>query len=365
MAEMAMVGVPTARALRSLPVSGLSINWPVGDWPAADLDPEVDAVVVNDVVSTVMAQPDHLGVTQALLVVHGGRIVVEAYGPDTDADTRLISWSTAKSMTHALVGMAVGDSLLDPDLPAPVPEWSGDERGRITLQHLLEMRDGLDFNEEYVDVGVSHVVDMLFADGKDDVAAYAASRPAAHRPGEVWNYSSGTTNIVSRIVGDAFAAQGQPIAEVVQRRLFDRLGMSSAVATFDAAGTFVGSSFVHATARDFARFGYLYLRDGVWPDHTGMPTRVLPEGWVEHGRTWTADDPGSTFAYGAHWWIWPDQPQSMAAHGYEGQYIVVLPERDVVLVRLGRTDAACRPALVSELRRLVAAFPTGSARSAS
>lgn len=330
-----------------------------------DPSPGADRPAIDEVVATVMSQPDHLGITQALLVVQGGRVVVEAYGPDTDASTTLISWSTAKSMTHALVGMATSDGLLDPAMPAGVPEWANDARSGITLQHLLEMRDGLEFNEEYVDVGGSHVVDMLFVAGKEDVAGYAASRPAAHPPGTVWNYSSGTTNIVSRLVGQAYAASGVAMQDVVQQRLFDRLGMASAVATFDEAGTFIGSSYVHATARDFARFGYLYLRDGVWPDDAGDPTRVIPAGWVDHGRTWTADDPGTTFAYGAHWWIWPDQPRSMAAHGYEGQYIVVLPERDLVLVRLGRTDATCRPALVSELRRLVAAFPTGSDWSAS
>jgi CubicO group peptidase (beta-lactamase class C family) len=346
-------------------VSRLATTWPGADWPTGHPDGDVDTALADDVVATVMSQADHLGTTRALLVVHRGRLVVEAYGPETDADTPLISWSTAKSMTHALVGMAVADGLLDPSLPAAVPEWSTDERSRITLQDLLEMRDGLDFNEEYVDVGVSHVVDMLFVDGKADVAAYAAARPAAHPPGAVWNYSSGTTNIVSRIVGQAFADAGTSMADVLQTRLFDRIGMSSAVATFDDAGTFIGSSFVHTTGRDFARFGYLYLRDGVWPDSAGRHEQVVPAAWVEHGRTWTADDPGSSFAYGAHWWIWPDQPRSIAAHGYEGQYVVVLPERDLVLVRLGRTDAACRPALVNELRRLVAAFPSGSAWSAS
>jgi CubicO group peptidase (beta-lactamase class C family) len=338
-------------------VTGLSNSWPRGEWPTGQLEPTVDGATVADVVATLMAQPDHLGTTLALVVVHGGRIVVEAYGPDTDENTTLISWSTAKSMTHALVGMAVDDGLVDLAAPAPVAEWADDERARISLQHLLEMRDGLDFNEEYVDVGGSHVVDMLFASGQADVAAYAASRPAAHAPGAVWNYSSGTTNIISRVLGEAFAAVGAPMVDVIQTRLFDRLGMSSATAKFDDAGTFIGSSFVYATARDFARFGYLYLCDGLWPDDAGTPERVLPAAWVDHARVATVVDPDSGFGYGAHWWIWPEEPRSLAAHGYEGQYIVVLPERDLVLVRLGRTDAACRPALVTQLRRLVAAFP--------
>lgn len=339
------------------PVQRPDTPWPTLEWPTADLADDVDSAVVGDVVDTLMAQPDELGVTLALVVVHRGRVVAEAYGPDTDADTTLISWSTAKSMTHALAGMAVGDGLLDVAAPAPVEEWAHDERAGITLQHLLTMHDGLDFNEEYVDVGVSHVVDMLFVDGKDDVAGYAAARPLAHTPGEVWNYSSGTTNIVSRIVGQAFASAGTTMETVLAERLLGPLGMASAVPKFDEAGTFIGSSFVYATARDFARFGLLYLRDGVWDG-----VRLIPEGWADHARTRSAVDEGSGFGYGAHWWVWPDQRDSLAAHGYEGQYIVVLPERDLVVVRLGKTDATLRPNLVPQLRRLMNAFPVGVAR---
>jgi CubicO group peptidase (beta-lactamase class C family) len=128
--------------------------------------------------------------------------------------------------------------------------------------------------------------------------------------------------------------------------------MTSAMPTLDARGTFIGSSFVHATARDFARFGLLHLHDGVVGD-----ARVLPEGWVEHGRTPTAVDEETGFGYGAHWWLWPDQPGSMAAHGYEGQYVVVVPERELVVVRLGKTPAERRPPVVEALRELVGAFP--------
>jgi CubicO group peptidase (beta-lactamase class C family) len=338
------------------PVQRPDTAWPTHGWPTSDPADDVDADTVHDVVAALMARPDELGVTRAVLVVHRGRIVAEAYGPDTDVDSTLISWSTAKSITHALVGIAVGDGLLDVEAPAAVPEWRGDERAAITLQHLLTMHDGLDFNEEYVDVGGSHVVDMLFVDGKDDVAGYAAARPLAHTPGTVWNYSSGTTNIVSRLVGEAFESAGTSTAAVLADRLFGPLGMSSAVATFDPAGTFIGSSFVYATARDFARFGLLYLRDGLWDG-----VRLLPEGWADHARTRSAVDEASGFAYGAHWWIWPDQRGSLAAHGYEGQYVVVVPERDLVVVRPGVTDASLRPNLVAQLRRMTSAFSAAAA----
>ena len=130
-----------------------------------------------------MAQPPELGLTLAVAVVHRGRLVAEAYGPDTAADTTLISWSTAKSVTHALVGLLVGDGRLQLHEPAPVAAWEGDARSRITLQHLLEMRPGLRFAEEYVDAGASDVIEMLFGAGQDDVAAFAAGLPARPRAG--------------------------------------------------------------------------------------------------------------------------------------------------------------------------------------
>ena len=139
--------------------------------------------------------------------------------------------------------------------------------------------------------------------------------------------------------------------EFLDERLFGPAGMTSANPRFDAAGTWIGSSYVHANARDFARFGELYLRDGMVGGE-----RVLPAGWVDHARVQVATDPESGGHYGRHWWIWPDQPRSVAAHGYEGQFVVVLPERDAVIVHLGQTDAAVRNHLVDRLRDVVAAL---------
>jgi len=140
----------------------------------------------------------------------------------------------------------------------------------------------------------------------------------------------------------------------LQSRLFGPIGMSSAAPKFDTAGTFVGSSYVYATARDFAKFGYLYLRDGTWDGH-----RLLPEGWVDEARTEVAVDPDPPhFGYGAHWWIHRDQPGSVSAHGYEGQYITVLPQRDLVVVQLSKVPSDVRAPLLAKLDRLVEAFPT-------
>ena len=322
------------------------VPWPTASWPVGEASPAASAVVAE-----LMAQPPELGLTLAVAVVHRGRLVAEAYGPDTAADSTLISWSTAKSVTHALVGLLVGDGQLQLHEPAPVPAWEGDERSRITLQHLLEMRPGLRFAEEYVDAGASDVIEMLFGAGQDDVAAFAAGFPLDHEPGTVWNYSSGTTNIVARIAGDVVGGGADSMRTFLQDRLFGPIGMASASPRFDDAGTFIGSSFLHATAQDFARFGYLYLRDGTWDG-----ARLLPEGWVDHARAAVPVPATEEFGYGAHWWLWREYPGAFAAHGYEGQYVVVVPDRDLVVVRLGKTPAELRPNLIGRLRALVDAF---------
>jgi CubicO group peptidase (beta-lactamase class C family) len=327
---------------------------------AAALDREIDAL---------FARPVDEGVSLAIVVQRHGEVVAERYGvrpanlfePESlpvTPDTPMISWSTAKSMTHAAVGILVGDGRIDPADPAAVPEWRGTEKEAITLLDLLEMLSGLAFVEDYVDGEASDVIDMLFGSGARDHAAYAAAKPLLHPPGTFWSYSSGSTNIVCRILGDVVAAPdaAPPEREAATRafldqRLFGPAGMPDADPRFDEAGNWVGSSYVHMPARQFARFGELYLRDGVVGD-----VRVLPEGWCEHGRTVVAHDPENGCDYGRHWWIWPDQPGSMAAHGYEGQYVIVLPQHDAVVVHLGKTDASARDRLVGRLRRVIDAL---------
>jgi CubicO group peptidase (beta-lactamase class C family) len=343
--------------LPPLPAQPAGVPWPTADWPTGPLPPGA-TTAVEAVVAEAFGPgntPDGpLGLTLALLAVHRGRLVLEAYGPDTGPDTPLISWSMAKSITHAAVGMLVGDGLLDPAAPAPVAEWAADERGAITLADLLAMRGGQHWVEEYVwsegDPTISHVIDMLFGSGKDDVAAYAAALPAEHPPGARWCYASGTTNVVARIAGEA-AGGTDAMRHLLHDRLFATLGMRSAVATFDAAGTFVGSSFVHATARDYARFGLLQLRDGTWDGR-----RVLPEGWADTARRPQAFDPERGEGYAWHWWTVPDGHGTFAASGYEGQRITVVPALDLVVVRLGKTPADRNPALADLQRRLVDAF---------
>ena len=182
-----------------------------------------------------------------------------------------------------------------------IAEWAHDGRSEITLRQLLQMRDGLDFVEDYIvdesGKSVSHVIDMLFGSGADDVATYARSRPLKNAPGSLWSYSSGTTNIICSVLRQHI--RGGDVAELLKQRIFDTIGMASATARGDAAGNFIGSSYVYATARDFAKFGYLYLRGGQWQNE-----QVIPREWVEAARVQHATDEESGHGYGLQWWIW-------------------------------------------------------------
>ena len=334
-------------------------SWPTLTWATAEVDGDADRLD-SALDRAFRRNPNRtLDLSLACVVVQRGRVVAERYGPRTTALTPLISWSMGKSILHAAVGIAVGDGLLDIDAPAPVPEWAGaeDPRRQITLRHLLAMRDGLDYVEDYVDAGTSNCLEMLFGEGAQDVAGYAASRPPAAAPDERFNYSSGTTNIVSRVLADALAGRDAApderraaTAAFLQDRLFGPIGMT-AEPRFDAAGTWVASSYVYAGARDFARFGYLYLRDGVWDGR-----RLLPEGWVDHARTWVSTDPEDGLGYGAQWWLYDDGLGTFAAKGYEGQAILCVPSLDLLVVRLGKTPAEHKPALEAWYRDLIGCF---------
>lgn len=293
-------------------------------------------------------------VTLAQLVLHKGEVVSEFYGPDVTAETTLISWSMAKSITHALVGIAQMEGFLHVDNSNLFPEWKQDDRRNITLQQLLEMRSGLSWVEDYVDGDASDVIEMLFGSGVHDNAGYAIAQPLVSIPGSEWVYSSGTTNIITRLLGNVLGdtpGSHENMERFMRTKLFGAITMQ-AEPKFDSVGTFVGSSYVYATAREFAKFGQLYLNDGKWDGK-----RILPEGWVNHARKQHVLDEEAGLGYGAHWWTLPGEHNSLVASGYEGQYIMVIPERDVVVVRLGKTVAAKRNSVVAGLREVIEQFP--------
>jgi CubicO group peptidase (beta-lactamase class C family) len=296
--------------------------------------------------------PD-LALSLAFVAVQGGRIVAERYGPGVNARTKLTSWSVAKSITQSFVGLAMADGAVDLDATPAAPEWADadDPRHAISLRHLMAMRSGLEFNEDYVDAGESHCLEMLFGEGAADMAGFAASQALAAPVDTLFNYSSGSTNIVSRAISSALGLDRAGTDAYLHERLFDPIGMGGAEPHYDGSGTFVGSSYVYATARDFARYGLLHLRDGMWEGR-----RILPEGWVDVARTARSgpDDDGEY--YGAFWWVWGDDHGTFAAQGYEGQLVAVVPDLDLVLVRLGKSPIAHRPALFEFYRDVISAF---------
>ncbi len=331
-----------------LPDQPTGVPWPTETWPIGPLPAGVELAGLLD---TAFDPDGPLAQTYAVVVVHRGRLVFERYaghlprsggqGRAVTAETPLLSWSVAKSVLHAAVGVLVGDGRLEIDRPADVPEWGAadDPRHAVTLRHLLEMRDGLAFAEEYEDADRSDVIPMLFGRGRADVAAFAADRPLAAPPGERFNYSSGTSNIVAGVVARR-VGPGERCRDFLGERLFGPIGMSSATVTMDDAGTWIASSFLYATARDFARFGLLYLRDGVWDG-----VRLLPEGWVDAGRTPRSIDPDGDGRFGRHWWTDAEATGRFWAAGHHGQFVDVVPALDLVLVRLGRTPTDRLPAV--------------------
>lgn len=337
-------------SLPPLPVQPAGTPYPTDDWPCADPSPALAAAIAPFLDTAFGGDgTGELGETHALLIVREGRLVIERYahgfGP---SDTRP-SWSMAKSVTHALAGLLVAEDGLDIHAPVEAPEWTqeDDPRRGVTLDHLLRMSSGLAFIEEYQPGRPSHVLEMLYGAGKTDMAAYAASLPAEHAPGTVWSYASGSTNIISRSLSQRLGGGRAGFERFMTERLFAPLGMRSATPKFDGSGVFIGSSYCFCTPRDYARFGLLYLRGGTWEGR-----QLLPASWIDYGRTPTPQPPDAPLGYGAHWWLSLGGPGSFSANGFEGQFILCLPESDTLIVRCGRTPLASREALAGWMKAL-------------
>lgn len=330
---------------------------PAGEWEQADPPPGWD---LERLTAPLFVPDGPYGETWAVAVAHRGRLVFERYGgrlpsfhgegEEVTASTGLLSWSVAKSVLHAALGVLVAEGRLDLDGSAPVAEWSdrGDPRRAITWRHLLTMRDGLDFVEDYdPDGGRSDVIQMLFG-GVEDMGGFAADRPLVAAPGSRYSYSSGTSNIISRLVA-GLVGPGPRYEAWLAERLFGPLGMRSAVPGMDGAGTWVASSYLRATARDWLRFGELYLRDG-----RCAGGRLLPPGWVDFGRAPISHDSGDLH-FGAHWWTENDEFGTFWADGYEGQTVTVCPALETVFVRFGRTPEGS-PAIPEWRREMVSSM---------
>ena len=285
--------------------------------------------------------PDSPKRTRAVVVVRGGRIVAERYGPNIDVDTPLPGWSMAKSATNALVGILVGRGRLTLEQSGLRREWSGadDARRAISVAQLLQMTSGLRFDDPNAGL-LNDVRRMVYLER--DTAAYAAAKPLVSSPGAVWRYSSGSTALLCALIESVSAEDDGGRMAFPRTALFDRIGMTSAVFERDGAGTLVGSAFLHATARDWARLGLLYLQDGVWEGE-----RILPDGWVAFSRR---PAPGSEGQAGAHFWLRVPaflRPKGAERRrlpsdaffmlGRDGQMVAIVPSRKLVAVRLGLT----------------------------
>jgi CubicO group peptidase (beta-lactamase class C family) len=291
--------------------------FPGTEWATGELPAGVESAAIDAAVETAFGAPDAAARVRSLVVVQGGRIVHERYHPLDGPDTIMASYSVAKSFASALIGMLVGDGLLTVDQPAPVAAWSdpADPRHAITIEHLLHMASGLEWTEEYGPD--SQALTML----RSPVASeYAASFPLEAQPGEKFEYSTGTTAILAGIITDTLGGVEQT-DDYIQTRLFDPLGITSTTLLRDGSGRWLGGLGADSTARDFARFGLLFLNDGVWDGQ-----RILPEGWVDYSSTPSATNP----QYGAQWWML--HPDSFEARGLFGQIVLVSQPHDLVLV---------------------------------
>jgi hypothetical protein len=268
------------------------------------------------------------GTPFAFVVLHEGKLVAERYRAGITADTKLLSWSMAKSFTNALAGLMYGDGLVDIFAPTGIPEWQGDARSAITLNDLLQMQSGLEWNEDY---GNRSDVNLMLH-REEDMGLYAINKPLVNEPGTVWYYSSGSTNIVMRYLRGKFASDKEFLT-YLRERLFAPLGIRNAYFEPDMSGTPVGSSYVYISARDYARFGQMYLDDGF-----AQGERILPEGWVKYTSTPAS---GSNDGYGAFFWMnkdkyWPDIPEDMFnCQGHDGQEVFIIPSKSLVVTVLG------------------------------
>ena len=280
--------------------------------------------------------------TRAVLVVYKDHIIAEKYDANFNKNSRLLGWSMTKSITGTLFGILQKQGKLDINKPAPIAEWKKDNRAKITLNDLLHMNSGLEWEEKYDKI--CDATEMLFQ--AEDMSRSQLEKPAAFAPNTHWNYSSGTTNLLSGIIRNQFKTH-QEYLDFWYSALLDKIGMHSAIIETDMAGNFVGSSYGWATARDWGKFGLLYLHKGNWNGE-----QLFEESWAKYVATPTNTSNGR---YGAQFWLnsggyFPDVPREMYyASGFQGQMVAIFPSKDLVIVHLGLSEKFDFNGLLSEV----------------
>jgi CubicO group peptidase (beta-lactamase class C family) len=320
------------------PPRPLQTNSQVDGFAPSIIVTPADPTIVAAMNRVFLERPDEpIKDVKAVVVVKSDQVIAERYATGFGIDTPLLSYSVAKSFTNALLGILVHQGKLRVDQPVGAPEWTkpGDPRGSITIEQLLQLRSGLDAEETYT--GFDPSTQMLLT--KSDMSGFAAQHGLKAQPGTRWEYTGINTLILDRLLGNTVSGGAAGMRDFAEQKLFTPLHMTNVTMEFDGRGVFVGSSYVYAPARAFARFGQLYLNDGVAPDGQ----RILPEGWVAWSHRHVLDS-----AYGAGFWT-NDSPNEFAAwrveqgfpkdgfyaDGFLGQRIYIVPSEHIVIGRFG------------------------------
>ncbi|WP_394748791.1 serine hydrolase domain-containing protein [Spongiimicrobium salis] len=309
---------------------------------------EVDYDQLKSAMDHAFADPE-VTKTRTVLVVYKDHIIAEQYTGGLTVNTPILGWSMTKSITGTLYGILQHQGKINVNDLAPVSEWQGDDRKNISLNHLLRMQSGLEWDEDYA--SISDVNKMLFL--ADDMTQPQILKEALAPPTEIWNYSSGTSNLLSGILRQEFNSH-QEYLDFPYTQLIDKIGMHSMLIETDLQGNFVGSSYAWATTRDWAKFGLLYLHEGNWNGE-----QLFARSWDDYVRKPTA---GSEGTYGAHFWLnaegkYPDVPRDMySANGFQGQRVFIIPSKDLVVVRTG-LGAAPNFDINTFLKEIIAAIP--------
>lgn len=270
--------------------------------------------------------------TRAVLVVYKDQIVAEKYAAGFDKNSKLLGWSMTKSITSAVIGVLEKQAKINVNQNNLFKEWQNDERSKITLNNLLQMNSGLEWIEDYNTI--SDVTKMLYID--DDMTKTQLDKSFVGKPNNNWNYSSGSTNLLSKFIRNQFKTH-QEYLDFWYTELIDKIGMSSMIIETDLRGNYVGSSYAWATIRDWTKFGLLYLHKGNWNG-----AQILNESWIDYTVTPTNSSDG---VYGAQFWLntagkYPSAPKDMfSCDGYQGQHIFIIPSKELVIVRMGLTEA--------------------------
>jgi CubicO group peptidase (beta-lactamase class C family) len=305
--------------------------FPYGDKEAKDtLFENVDYEMLAKALDSAFTSPEKQK-TRTVLVAYKNHIIAERYADGFNATTPILGWSMTKSVLATLYGILEYNKKIDLTKPVPIVQWNQDERKSIRLDDLLRMQSGLAWDEDYS--SISDVTRMLFLE--NDMSQVQLHKKAIAAPGEIWNYSSGTTNLLSGLLRKQFKTI-QDYLDFPYSALIDKIGMHSMLIETDGAGNFVGSSYGWASTRDWAKFGLLYMNQGNWNGE-----QLFDASWIRYITEPTAHSDGT---YGAHFWLnangkYPDVPKDLySANGYEGQYVFIIPSKELVIVRTGLAE---------------------------